>query len=266
MSALGVRGDIAVDHLCPNETTLLSFRGDRDEKVVGMNSTEKHWSEIVRIREKREIKWEIARTLSFWDRDIQEDFLTDEQQPSFDRSIVCLRESLYLAFPKIASANTRLVLHDVLDQISDGFHDGKTTQAAHMLQEQFEDGVFKPKTPAPKGRSPARDCSMGDIRNTTELRDYVAHVMSKIAGENWGTDLPADRLLERYFAQLRFGLDKCFGTPPDFEKRVDMLRLLDQAYAAFERGDANDGRTFLKNFADRVPKKRKSLLSRFSSI
>lgn len=215
-----------------------------------ISAPEKHWSEIHKIREKREIKWTIAGTLAFWVEDrLDRDFLTPAQQLTFDKAIFILRDSLNLVFPRISDASTRLEFHRILDQIEIGFKRNKSTKSAHMLQEEFENGIFKYKAPQKKGRPPARDKSSGDIDSISDITTYIKDTIPKFANKSFHN---SEAEFQSYFAQLKFSAMRIFNEPDHFQKRVELRRLLDEAYIEFKLGNHENGIQGLILFEDTI--------------
>lgn len=230
---------------------------------------EKHWSEIHKIEEKREIKWEISGMLIFWgDEDQEEDFLTPDQQPTFEKSLLVLRDSLHLVFPRVSQASSRLELHRILDQVDQGFKRNRSTKAAHILQVEFEDGVFKPQAPRQKGRPPKRDSSFGEILSVEGMKSYISFLDTKMKDLAFKAHTSE---YQSYFAQLSYSVEQLWAEPHFFQTRVELKRMLDEAFVEFELGNSQNGIDNLKNFKEVIcelaePSQKYDLLNKLKNL
>jgi hypothetical protein len=77
------------------------------------------------------------------DRFAIEDYLADDQQMTLDRAFVFLREGILIAYPDDALAEKRAWLHDALDRSLAAYQQGDDVGGAHILQDDFQDAIFK---------------------------------------------------------------------------------------------------------------------------
>lgn len=71
------------------------------------------------------------------------DFLRPEEQMTLDRAFALLRDGVWVAYPEEESHDRRRWLFDALDRAFAAYRDGDEVAGATILQDDFEDAIFK---------------------------------------------------------------------------------------------------------------------------
>jgi hypothetical protein len=79
------------------------------------------------------------------DRFPHRDFLADDQQMDLDRAFDFLRDGIAIAYPEDGFAAKRASLHHALDRSLSAYRQGDQVGGAHILQDDFQDAIFKPE-------------------------------------------------------------------------------------------------------------------------
>ena len=72
-----------------------------------------------------------------------EDFLGPDQQMTLDRAFALLDDGIAIAYPEDNFAEKRVLLREALSRAHNAYRDGDDIAGATILQEDFEDQIFK---------------------------------------------------------------------------------------------------------------------------
>ncbi len=96
-----------------------------------IGSVDDLWSHIAYVR---------AYAPNYWK---EKDFLLPEEQMTLDRAFKLLRDGIEVAYPESTFSSKRALLNEALDRALEAYRDGDEVTGATILQDEFEDQIFK---------------------------------------------------------------------------------------------------------------------------